>query len=71
MDKVRHVSDEYFASEKIDDKVLKLILDLWVPLVYRSLSTKTDNSVNPYNLIVATVKNSSKIPNIFLYYPKR
>ena len=71
MDKVRHVSDEYFASEKIDEKVLKLILDLWVPLVYRSLSTKTDNSVNPYNLIVAIVKNSSKIPNIFLYYPKR
>ena len=66
MDKVRHVSDEYFASEKIDEKVLKLILDLWVPLVYRSLSTKTDNSVNPYNLIVAIVKNSSKIPNIFL-----
>ena len=71
MDKVRHVSDEYFASDKIDEKVLKLILDLWVPLVYRSLSTKTDNSVNPYNLIVAIVKNSSKIPNIFLYYPKR
>ena len=67
MDKVRHVSDEYFASDKIDEKVSKLILDLWVSLVYRTLSTKTEQlSVNPYNLIVAIVKNSSKIPNIFL-----
>ena len=67
MVKVRHVSDEYFASDKIDEKVSKLILDLWVSLVYRTLSTKTEQlSVNPYNLIVAIVKNSSKIPNIFL-----
>ena len=67
MDKVRHVSDEYFASDKIDEKVSKLILDLWVSLVYRTLSTKTEQlSVNPYNLIVAMVKNSSKTPNIFL-----
>lgn len=67
MDKVRHVSDEYFASDKIDEKVSKLILDLWVSLVYRTLSTKTAQLfVNPYNLIVAIVKNSSKIPDIFL-----
>lgn len=67
MDKVRHVSDEYFASDKIDEKVSKLILDLWVWLVYRTLSTKTEQLfVNPYNLIVAIVKNSSKIPDIFL-----
>lgn len=59
---MRHVSDEYFASDKIDEKVSKLILDL-----YRTLFTKTEQlSVNPYNLIVAIVKNSSKIPNIFL-----
>ena len=67
MDKVRHVSDEYFASDKIDEKVSKLILDLWVSLVYRTLSTKTEQLfVNSYNLIVAIVNNSSKIPNIFL-----
>ena len=67
MDKVRHVSDEYFASDKIDEKVSKLILDLWVSLVYRTLSTKTEQLfVNSYNLIVAILKNSSKIPNIFL-----
>ena len=67
MDKVRHVSDEYFTSDKIDEKVSKLILDLWVSLVYRTLSTKTEQLfVNSYNLIVAILKNSSKIPNIFL-----
>ena len=67
MDKVRHVSDEYFASDKIDEKVSKLILDLWVSLVDRTLSTKTEQLfVNSYNLIVAILKNSSKISNIFL-----
>ena len=67
MDKVRHVSDEYFTSDKIDEKVSKLILDLRVSLVYRTLSTKTEQLfVNSYNLIVAILKNSSKIPNIFL-----
>ena len=67
MDKVRHVSDEYFASDKRDEKVSKLILDLWISMVCRTLSTKPEQlSVNPYNLIVVIVKNSSKIPNIFL-----
>ena len=67
MDKVRHVSDEYFTSDKIDEKVSKLILDLRVSLVYRTLSTKTEQLfVNSYNLIVAILKNSSKIPNILL-----
>ena len=42
MDKVRHVSDEYFASDKIDEKVSKLMLDLRVSLVYRTLATQTE-----------------------------